>query len=389
MPVNMDVTNSIIRAFQLGQQQKLQREELDLRRKTAEEEKKLREQQQAEQIRQFNEQQKRLSDQFEATNKIAQGQAKLQELEGLSKITEALEAGRYIPGVSKIATAKIGENQLNTFQSPDIRGGEAFSARDPMTAARQTAEMQEQLIRPKTEAEIRIRQAQEAADRQSAKLLEDQRFEHQKSLRQLTEDSREKIVKYQQSQANYRASLRSKNRTSDSQARIIATAHDNNPVTKRAFVANEAVSFANSLDINTKSPADDIGLIYAFAKAMDPESTVREGEYATVQKYSQSWKDQFGFSATRILNNTEFLTPEARNNLKRTIQTRANATLGEYKKYRSTIANRLSKAGATPDYLGEDPGVSSSTSGKSKVDKLYENAPIEVKRDPKTGKLIQ
>jgi hypothetical protein len=35
-------------------------------------------------------------------------------------------------------------------------------------------------------------------------------------------------------------------------------------------------------------------MVYAFAKIMDPESVVREGEYETVKKYSQSllskWK---------------------------------------------------------------------------------------------------
>ena len=35
---------------------------------------------------------------------------------------------------------------------------------------------------------------------------------------------------------------------------------------------------------------------------MDPDSVVREGEYATVQKYSQTWGQKFGMDVNRILN---------------------------------------------------------------------------------------
>ena len=42
------------------------------------------------------------------------------------------------------------------------------------------------------------------------------------------------------------------------------------------------------------SGSNDQAMVYAFAKIMDPESVVREGEYETVKKYSQSllskWK---------------------------------------------------------------------------------------------------
>ena len=45
-------------------------------------------------------------------------------------------------------------------------------------------------------------------------------------------------------------------------------AFDMQPAVKRAQVMGEAVTFANSLDANTKNPSDDQALIYAFAKAM-------------------------------------------------------------------------------------------------------------------------
>ena len=80
------------------------------------------------------------------------------------------------------------------------------------------------------------------------------------------------------------------------QTRVDAKARgfDALPIVKTTQKMAEAVAFADSLNANTTNPADDQALIYAFAKAMDPDSVVREGEYATVQKYAQSWAECSG-----------------------------------------------------------------------------------------------
>lgn len=117
--------------------------------------------------------------------------------------------------------------------------------------------------------------------------------------------------------------------------------HDTNPITRRYTVGQEALSFVNSLPNDTKNPADDQGLVYSFAKAMDPDSVVREGEYNTVQKYSQSWLDKFKFNAKRVLNNSEFLTPEARTFMKQTIASKADAASKVYSSYRKSIEHRI------------------------------------------------
>lgn len=132
----------------------------------------------------------------------------------------------------------------------------------------------------------------------------------------------------------------------------LSRAFDNQPTVKRTQVAAEAVVFANSLDVNTKNPADDQALIYAFAKAMDPDSVVREGEYATVQKYAQSWAEQFGFDVKRMFANTHFLTPQARANMKATIQQKFSAIRGQYDNLRRSYADRINKKTKQQD--GED-----------------------------------
>ena len=133
-----------------------------------------------------------------------------------------------------------------------------------------------------------------------------------------------------------------------------AKAFDTNQVVKNTQTIAEAAQFVQSLDPNTKNPAEDQALIYAFAKAMDPNSVVREGEYATVQKYAQSWLQSFGFNAARVLTNTEFLTPQARANMKSTILKRFRAAQGQYNAVRDSYAGKINKlTGGTDgaDYL--------------------------------------
>jgi len=133
-----------------------------------------------------------------------------------------------------------------------------------------------------------------------------------------------------------------------------ARAFDQQPVVKRIQTMAEAVQFAEGLNPNTKNPADDQALIYNFAKAMDPESVVREGEYATVQKYAQSWAERFGFDVARIYSNTTFLTPEARANMKATIRSRYQAAKPQYDNLRRGYAqqiDQITKQGDGESYL--------------------------------------
>jgi hypothetical protein len=127
---------------------------------------------------------------------------------------------------------------------------------------------------------------------------------------------------------------------------------DSQPIVKTVQKQAEAAAFAGSLDINTKNPADDQALIYSFAKAMDPDSVVREGEYATVQKYAQSWAERFGFDVKRVFSNTAFLTPQARENMKMTIRSKYVAGLSQYNNVRNEYARKISRATGRPG--GED-----------------------------------
>ena len=114
------------------------------------------------------------------------------------------------------------------------------------------------------------------------------------------------------------------------------------PIVKQYTTALPGYQFMTSIKSNTTNPADDIGMIYAFAKIMDPESVVREGEYATVQRYAQSWGESFGFDAMRIFSNTKFLTSEALNNMKATAGAKMKALTISHNSAKKVFEQRIS-----------------------------------------------
>lgn len=151
----------------------------------------------------------------------------------------------------------------------------------------------------------------------------------------------------------------------------ISDQYDRNPIVKRMNIVAEGYDLAKRLSGNpNRSSTDDQALIYAFAKAMDPESVVREGEYATVQKYAQSWLQSFGFNALRTIENREFLSEGARANMAATIGQKYSAARNVYDNHRKEVATKINHVTGRDDgdsYLidygtayphDENPGIS-------------------------------
>lgn len=84
----------------------------------------------------------------------------------------------------------------------------------------------------------------------------------------------------------------------------------------------DGYNFTQAISDTTTNPADDQALIYSLAKTLDPSSVVREGEYATAQKYAQSWVKAYGKGVTQAIAGTGFLSKEARQNIKNVIETK-------------------------------------------------------------------
>lgn len=160
--------------------------------------------------------------------------------------------------------------------------------------------------------------------------------------------------------------------------RAKVNAFKSEPVAQNFATVQEGRNFAKSISDTTKNPADDQALIYALAKALDPGSVVREGEYATAQKYSQSWINAYGKGVEQALLGTGFLSADARKNIKKTIEQKYSASkksydnlYGQYENGISTLTGRKDGSKFLSDYrIAED-----SSGGEVTL------------KDPKTGEV--
>lgn len=122
-------------------------------------------------------------------------------------------------------------------------------------------------------------------------------------------------------------------------ARVNKYATDN--TIQNYSTVQDGYNFANSLDTKTQNPADDQALIYSLAKALDPGSVVREGEYATAQKYAQSWIAAYGTGIQQAILGTGFLSQTARENIKKTIEEKYKAQKMSYDQTRNSYVQGI------------------------------------------------
>lgn len=127
----------------------------------------------------------------------------------------------------------------------------------------------------------------------------------------------------------------------------LVTQFQNSDIVRNYNTIGEGYSFVRSLSNETTNPADDQALIYALAKALDPGSVVREGEYATVQKYAQSLVQSYGKSVNQALTGSGFLSADARKNIKSTIESRFKAAETSYKNLYTETERRVNLIGNT------------------------------------------
>lgn len=125
------------------------------------------------------------------------------------------------------------------------------------------------------------------------------------------------------------------------------------------------------------TPTDDQARIYAFAKVMDPNSAVREGEYNTVQKYSQALLQHYGLSAARIFTNDGFLTDEARKYIVGTIDKKEQQLKkgydNVYNEYGRRINIQTGKSNGT-DYITDYSKAFGSSEDAQTTDEKFQEA---------------
>lgn len=101
---------------------------------------------------------------------------------------------------------------------------------------------------------------------------------------------------------------------------------------------NEFVSVGNliaGVDPKTQNPAEHQAIVYNFAKALDPDSVVRESEYETVKKYAQSLIKRYGGEIKQAAAGTGFLSEQAIIDIQNAIENRLTAYEPQYQNLKS------------------------------------------------------
>lgn len=150
----------------------------------------------------------------------------------------------------------------------------------------------------------------------------------------------------------------------------IANGFGDKPNIKKYIEAVDSVNIVNGIDPKSKNPADHQQIIYAFAKALDPDSAVKEGEYETIRKYAQSTLSRYKKEITNAINGTGFLSENAIKNIqttmKNTLDSRKSVytnSLNDTKKVINNIAGSNVADDIMMDYEGGiDSGQSTNSS---------------------------
>lgn len=154
------------------------------------------------------------------------------------------------------------------------------------------------------------------------------------------------------------------------QNRVISQAQKfgSTDITKKYNATIDSINVVNGIDKATKNPADHQAIVYSFAKALDPDSVVREGEYATVKKYAQSLINRYGKEIENALAGTGFLSEGAIENIQKTMNNLEKSRRPQFENQYNETARILDNIAGKPiaseiliDYTG---GIAKQTTGQ-------------------------
>ena len=113
------------------------------------------------------------------------------------------------------------------------------------------------------------------------------------------------------------------------------------PIVKTYNALVSAANLINGVDAKSTNPADHQAIIYNFAKSLDPDSVVREGEYATIKKYSQSLGTKYKGEINQAVNGTGFLSEQAIKDIQKATANRVSSYTPQYDNIRKQTAGRI------------------------------------------------
>lgn len=149
----------------------------------------------------------------------------------------------------------------------------------------------------------------------------------------------------------------------DQSTKVATTGFDQADKLRSAFNAlpdvkeyRQAIKAYSTALKSAPNPAGDLNLIYAFAKIMDPNSVVREGEAAAVAE-GDTLAGQYIARLKKELAGDGTFRPEYRNQLRKELQTRVAELNRSYENQRTQYQGFAEKFGIDPaGVLGEHDG---------------------------------
>lgn len=119
--------------------------------------------------------------------------------------------------------------------------------------------------------------------------------------------------------------------------------------TKEYNKARDGITALRSLGSSpTQGGANDLAIVYAFMKAMDPGSVVREGEVAFAQKAGGLF-DQYGVKLDRILGGKDTLSPAQRKSLIGAAETAFSGRQTAYDEFAQQYVDLAKRMGVRPE----------------------------------------
>lgn len=145
------------------------------------------------------------------------------------------------------------------------------------------------------------------------------------------------------------------------QGKVIAAAEKfgTTDIVKKFNSTADSINVVNGIQANSTNPADHQAIVYAFAKALDPDSAVKEGEYDTIKKYAQSAVSRYGKEITNALNGTGFLSEKAITDIKTTMNNLYTSRKPQYDNAyaeRSRVINNIAGADIASELLTDYSG---------------------------------
>jgi len=110
----------------------------------------------------------------------------------------------------------------------------------------------------------------------------------------------------------------------------------------------DSINVINGISSASENPADHQTIVYAFAKALDPDSAVKEGEYETIKKYAQSMVSRYGKEITNAINGTGFLSEKAISDIKTTMNNNLKSRTPQYENLKNETARVIDNIAGSP-----------------------------------------